>query len=588
METAGGFFMPTIDSRPSTPAPPTATTDSPAASAQGEATSAPADGAGPAPSSNHQRQPTLDEELASVVSSIGSFWGKVRKQSVAAYANAEKQIDQYATTAKADLTPFVSKARANLDTLSEQTKAEFQRISDNVATAASQVSAGGDGAATGTSIMIGADGTPVIVDTPIAAPVVDKGKGVDRAEHTGTGDAAVAGTPSTTATGEPLSPPTSPLLIHSKPAIAATAFFTKMQSQLASNAQVAQMSKNLQTSLTNVQTNLSHLPQSIQQIQSQLPTLDQKTAEGYLSKGEHWFAEFSGEVSRLAKDAVRVVPPTGVDEKNKKREERLRKAEQVAVGRTDTLIQKLRADSALLSIDPAKPAAVPSAEAGSTEEKKNKKDAVVGESGETPVDTREAFSKFLQTVEDNGGFEGATWAARVAHELEADEAASGAVLKRTRDGLVGPGKLTQEAFWSRYFFRKEEIEGEEKRRKEVLLKSAGAEEEEDFSWDLDDEEDSTPGASSSAIGAPLPTDAAAPATPTPASYPHSSPPTSDKQKSPRASSDGASSYDVVGEQSGTPSEAGGEEERSPAVGGGPTPVPVKKEAESDGDDSDWE
>lgn len=59
---------------------------------------------------------------------------------------------------------------------------------------------------------------------------------------------------------------------------------------------------------------------------------------------------------------------------------------------------------------------------------------------------------------------------------------------------------------------------------------------------------------------------------------HSSSSTAEEdKKSPRVSSDGASSYDVVGAQSGNPSE--GEPE---------TEVVEKVRSESDGEDSDWE
>ena len=271
--------------------------------------------------------------------------------------------------------------------------------------------------------MIGADGTPVIVDEP--APRVDKGKGVDPAER---GD-------------EPASP-----------AQAATAFFASLQTSIAANPNLSTLTKNFQTSLTSAQThltqaqtqlqsNLAHLPAQLQQ----LTHVDPAAAEACLHKGESWLTEFSAEVQRLAKDAVRVVPPTSGegDERSRKREERLRRAEEVSIGRTDVLVLKLRSEPAQLLVDPAQP-----------------------HEGDG-ADTREHFARFLQTIEDAGGFEGAVWAARVA--AETDEK-----LARTREELVGPGKLTPEAFWSRYFFRREEIDDEERRRKAVLLQGASS------------------------------------------------------------------------------------------------------------------
>lgn len=342
-------------------------------------------------------------------------------QSVAAYQTAEHQID----TARKDLQPLVSKARANLDQLGETTKAELQRLSEA-------------GSSASTGVVIGADGTPVILDEPR----VDKGKGVDRSGD----DDGVEGP---------------------NPGAAAAAFFSKIQTQLAANPNVQGLSKNLATLQSSVQTNLSHLPASLQtniaQLQTQFAHIDiaehQKVAEGYLHKGEHWLADFSTEVAKLAKDAVKVLPPTESElssERTKKREERLKKAEQVALGRKDILVQRLRSDSAILLVDPAQPPLPPSSSA----------DAPSADAPPAPADTREAFSKFLQGVEDAGGFEGESWTARVANELEV--APSGEAGMRASLGKLVPETLTAEAFWSRYFFRVSQIVEDEQRRKQVL------------------------------------------------------------------------------------------------------------------------
>lgn len=128
---------------------------------------------------------------------------------------------------------------------------------------------------------------------------------------------------------------------------------------------------------------------------------------------------------------------------------------------------------------------------------------------------------------------------------------------------------------------------------------AGAVEDEDFSWDLEEDDDVTPSegaavegaAPRSALPSALPSAPSTPHIPAPAELTSVSPQrqpswaSSDQsaktdQKSPRASSDGASSYDVVGERSGAPSEAG-------AFVEGVEAVEPKKEG-SDGEDSDWE
>lgn len=96
--------------------------------------------------------------------------------------------------------------------------------------------------------------------------------------------------------------------------------------------------------------------------------------------------------------------------------------------------------------------------------------------------------------------------------------------------------------------------------------AVAAGEDEDFSWDADEDTPSVVTPSS-----PLPSTAALPDPSTPKQVVEK--PTSTAPTSPRASSDGTSSYDVVGNQSGNASAAEVSEE-------------AKKG--SDGDDSDWE
>lgn len=355
-------------------------------------------------------------------------------QSVEVYHTAEKQME----TARKDLTPLVSKARANLDSISESTRAELARLSEPTP------------AGSNTGVIIGADGVPIIIDEPApvehqyaatatddsdpTAPRTDKGKGVDR----GASDSQDGATDSVADSAA-----------HA--GATAAAFFAKLQSQVASNPNVKGLSKNLATLQHQVQNNLSTLPNSLQanlnQLQDQFAHIDlsRATAEDYLHKGEHWISDFSAEVQRLATDAVKVVPASEVEfssERSRKRDERARKAEQVAVGRRDLLVIKLRSDVEALKVDPAQP-------------------PVSG-----GADMREAFARFLQRVEDeDGGLEGESWRAKVAHEREA----GGDKLEETAQALVKPrGELDGETFWARYFFRLAQIDEDEERRRKVL------------------------------------------------------------------------------------------------------------------------
>ncbi|KAF7306175.1 BSD domain-containing protein [Mycena chlorophos] len=158
---------------------------------------------------------------------------------------------------------------------------------------------------------------------------------------------------------------------------------------------------------------------------------------------------------------------------------------------------------------------------------------------------KENYTQWLATAM-KGGLESDEWTAKITALL--NDTPEGVALKANEAALV-PSVLTHEVFWKRYFFRVHQIEQEEEKRKALLQRST-AESEEDFSWE-DDEEASSPSK-------------VAPAS-TVISVPSSGVPTP-MTTSPRESSE--ESYDVVSDA------AGGKDK--------------KKEAESDGDDSDWE
>lgn len=336
-------------------------------------------------------------------------------------------------------------------------------------------------ASTGNDVMIGSDGTVIMMPEEVGAGEVQaeekvdvKGKGVDRSEQEQDPSVVSSGTEDTA----------------TPPVAQAAAFFSRLQSQISHNPNFLELSKNLTNLQSSVSTNLSHLPASLQtnltQLQTQLASIDLKDlkestrlADEYITRGETWIQELglevTKEVTRIAKDAVRVVPPTDGDGKLTKREQRLRKEERVAMGRKEGLLMRLRKDSGIiLLVDPAKPPApIPTApvDGAATTSPENLSSSTPSLSASTsslvPSDTREAFSKFLQTIEDRGGLEGLSWNERIVNELEAagDEEEGG--LRKSLKELV-PGTMTMEAFWTRYFFRVSQIEEDEVRRKKVL------------------------------------------------------------------------------------------------------------------------
>ena len=406
---------------------------------------------------------------------------------------------------------------------------------------------------------------PILMDDvptlPPIAKVDTKGKGVDRGV-----EGETSATPATEAPAGDADEPT--------PAAQAAAFFSKFQSQIAANPNIHDLTKNLTTIQESVQSGLAHQTTAFQsnlaQLQDQLAHLDlveqQKKASGLISKGEGWIAELSHEMSRLAKDAVKIVPAAEAEQaaaRKRDREGRLAKAEQVAAGRRDQLLFKLRTDKALVIADPAQ---------GGEEEATK-------------------WTAFLAQVEDKGGLEGEVWAAEIAEEL--DQAGEG--LGATLAALV-PAHLTKEAFWSRYFFRAAQIDEDEKKRKQVLEGTTASAADDDFSWDADDDDASVSAASPSApASAPHSTTTFAAAAPAAAAEATSADPSEKsspvlvdgKPTSPRVSSDGASSYDVVGRASGAPSESGVAEAEAAAVGGKAEPVQTKEDKE-DSEESDWE
>ena len=528
----------------------------------------------------------------------------------------------------------MNQARTQLDHLSEQTRAEIQRLSEAPAPT------------TGSDVIIGPDGIPIVLDevpaTP-AAPTNEKGKGVERGEEEG-GE----GAPDAEAPGSLDDTPESHQATQQTPAAAASAFFSKWQSQLASNPNVKDLSRNISSLQSNLSTNLH-------QIQNQLTHLDltegQKVADRYLHKGEAWFQEFSAEVAHLAKEAVKVVPPTGgggVTGSTASGRSGFERSGTPVMTRRDMVMHKLRTDTSLLLIDPAQPPASSSSSQTTTDLSAFTSAALM------IPDTREAYAAFLSSVQDRGGLDGDAFRADVEREL----LDGGEVLAQTRDQLV-PEQIPEEVFWARYFFRKQCVEEEEERRKKVLQgklpwvpsilcspelhclhriqsprtslipdpSAVAQQDDDDFSWDMDDEESvasprvaqepamsalAVPPASSSDAASP-PSPASAETTPTPPSAAAilrtkeqpptaaavSAPqvravstdtsPTTSSERSPRASSDGTSSFDIVGEMSGHPSADEHEKPpRSATTAAAGTGIGTAAPQEEEDDDSDWE
>jgi len=93
------------------------------------------------------------------------------------------------------------------------------------------------------------------------------------------------------------------------------------------------------------------------------------------------------------------------------------------------------------------------------------------------------FEEFEKNVQGEGGIFGDKWVTKVQEAL-AQKGEDATALQKVFDTLV-PVEMTQETFWTRYFFRVDQIEQEEVKRK-ALFEDA-TQSEDDFKWDDDDE-----------------------------------------------------------------------------------------------------
>lgn len=283
-------------------------------------------------------------------------------------------------------------------------------------------------------MVIGPDGLPMIIGGPEDDEIepkkkLDKGKGVDRSEPSLLPSSTTSSSSSTTTTQDP--------------SAAASAFFSKIQSQLSSmQDQAPQALHALSSNFTQFQDQLSHL------------NLKNSTAEEYLHKGEHWLSEFREEVSKLAKEAVQIVPPTSTTSTSSSNPLDSRKSEEFTLmkgmTRKDTLLSRLRSDPSIFRIDPSLPP-LPSSN--------------------DLTDYRDFYSSFLKTLseEEEKGLVG-------SERVKKEEKEGGEVLESTKREIIAPSseegrsgdKVTEEEFWKRYLFRVHLIEEEEEKRKKVL------------------------------------------------------------------------------------------------------------------------
>jgi len=297
-------------------------------------------------------------------------------------------------------------------------------------------------------------------------------------------------------------------------------------------------------------------------------------AEEYVHRSEG----FLRDAQEFLKDAVKVVPPEegggsvppvgafwdGTDvwmlpavgaspasskEKGKQREGSFSSGRKSAEGlravatRAEALLKQLRHDPAVIKVDP--------------------------EADETVKEIYDTWVRDFVSSRDSGIL-GVEWT--TAAEKAVQDPIDGEALKSTRDSLV-PSIMTDEVFWTRYFFRVHQVEQEEERRKALLQNPIAHDDE--FSWEDDEDESNTAPehkAVTSDVKTPVPDSDQAPLPKPPAeetSPANGTSPGSDAEASRRQSSE--ASYDVVSSQVSNAGDA----------------MPETKEADDDAE-SDWE
>ncbi|GAA93609.1 uncharacterized protein L969DRAFT_91275 [Mixia osmundae IAM 14324] len=426
----------------------------------------------------------LDEELknlavglGSVGQSLGSFWGSFKKQGAAAYEATQRELNQRTEAARKDLTPLISKAREELGKIGEQALAtasagQASSNEDKDDDTRTQTDDGSPGEQLATPVSKGKERE---LDAVGPVPAIAQ---EDASFTYSTLDGVIIST-------RPEANATAPEL-DLAPAIASTQkFFASIQAQIQANSNVAAISKAV-PNLTQLQAQLEKLPLQVQEQLHKLPIENStKIAEGYLQKGEAYFTKAGKEIGDLLKDAVKVVPPSEADQRAAREAAWQSKGGMVAA-RTDSLLHRLRSDPNVFLVDPAQPAVSIQVTDTAGQHAAPAADSAARQREATSSESRMLYARFLQELEDKGGFESSFWKDQIAAEL-ARPRGEGALLQGSFEAVV-PSRITAEAFWARYFFRVRQIEVDEAKRKQVLA-DAKSQEEEDFSWDNDEDED---------------------------------------------------------------------------------------------------
>lgn len=358
---------------------------------------------------------SLEAEMDQVMQSLGkfgtgltSFWGDLRKQVGLAFAPSllsSKLIPllsiqgstayaaslKRAEAARKDLAPYMDQAKPYMDSA----KAELAKTREEMAKLGKELN-----------------------------------KSPEQLQAERGSDAALETTPTPSFYGEVLQPgdaisntqvgPSAPMLEVNLPN--PSAFFDKLQSQIASNPNLASLQANLKENFSRV---------------GPMASTGGKMAEAYLHKGEEYIKHAGKDLETFLNQAVRIVPgeesssgtsppsssSAGPATDTKGKSNSSAQMIQLA-GRKEQLLHRLATNQAIFLIDPTEPLDPSSTTVTST-------------SGSASEATKETFDAFMHDVQGQGGFDSPQWQERIQATLADPKMAP---LKSTMDSL---GKVSR-------------------------------------------------------------------------------------------------------------------------------------------------
>ncbi|EGG03743.1 uncharacterized protein MELLADRAFT_117218 [Melampsora larici-populina 98AG31] len=389
----------------------------------------------------------IKKTLGGMSASLGGWWGKVSKQSVEALNGTS--IGAQINNVKKDIASLniLEKAKKEVERIGEQAKESYAVVQH-------ELENGGSDLKDGNHRMVTVDGLELIIQDDDLEEK-EKGKGKDyvgdqertkETEGGGEGDRMVDPKDE-----DQHSSNTSPKLQNNLfDPTSISSFFSKL-------------SKDSEKLTSSIQSTLSNLPKT--SIQLPKTTLNgssfdlsevQRLAEGYLNKGESYLQDVGKELRDLVNEAVKVIPPAEDDHQSVSTND-LKTGQEVRSLDTkrETSIARLRRDESVLLVDPL-------------------------------VESKDRFQEFCISVDQAGGVLGEAWKKKILEQWDGELNPDYETLKTVFEKIV-PSLISEEVFWSRYFFRLHEIDQEEAARR-LVLGAAQEHQEGDFSWDMEEDE----------------------------------------------------------------------------------------------------